>query len=291
MSIYQKPSDRLHKGFFYLNDEIVVNSLSALESGKIDEIVSKTTTAREGGFSGDVKIPVVEVGVGASRKASSGIEEEMVRTRTRFSVFDAWYRLLREKKAVGTFSGWGMDALNGVSPGDTIEIRAQLSQGPLQTVLRLYLWFADQAGRDGNMFSQKGEERKQTSTAAKNVRQLLGGNAEDSDEVPLLAVPEGDDGPAVVLVISEKWLIGRLGQLGGTFGIVGQVVELVDVGDEYPVLRLTKDVPPTSLEMQTLKDSVEHFVEPAKGLGIDIESEASVVRGPALVIEPIAIFR
>lgn len=108
---YKRPQQRLHRDFFYLDDEVTINSLSALESGRVDEIVSKTTTAREGGFSGDVAIPVVKASVGGSRKSSSEIEEEMVRTRTRFSVFNAWYQLMSEKKALGAFEGWGVNAL------------------------------------------------------------------------------------------------------------------------------------------------------------------------------------
>lgn len=291
MAVYKSPKERLHRDFFYLNDEVAINSLSALESGKVDEIVSRTTTAREGGFSGEVKLPVVDVGVGGSRKSSSEIEEEMVRTRTRFSIFDAWYRLMHDKKALGTFDGWGESALEGVEPGDTVELRARLSQGPLQTVLRLYLWFAEQAARDGNLFSQKGEARKTTIASSKSIRQILGDESDDEDEVPLLASPVGDAGPSVLLSVSRRWLIGRLGQLGGTFGIVGQVVQLVDADDEYPVIRLTKDVPPTPLEIGTLKEAVQHFVEPAKGLGVDVEASESVVQGPILVIKPIAIYR
>lgn len=291
MNAYRRPTERLHRDFFYLNDEVAINSLSALESGKVDEIVSRTTTAREGGFSGEVKIPIAEIGVGGSRKSSSEIEEEMVRTRTRFSIFDAWYQLLCEKKAIGTFKGWGERALEDVEPGDLIEFRAQLSQGPLQTVLRLFLWFADQAAKDGNLFSQKGEQRKTTIAASRNIRQILGDSSEEDDEIPLQAMPEGDAGPVVLLAVSRKWLIGRLGQLGGKFGIVGQVVQMIDSGDEYPVLRLTKDVSPTPLEINTLKESVRHFVEPAKALGVEVQEEESVLRGPVLVIKPIAIYR
>src|SRR3712207_6645838 len=50
MAIYKKPSKKVHRGFFYLNDETVINSLSAVESGKIDEVVAKVNSAREGGF-------------------------------------------------------------------------------------------------------------------------------------------------------------------------------------------------------------------------------------------------
>lgn len=72
---------------------------------------------------------------------------------------------------------------------------------------------------------------------------------------------------------------------------MGQVVQKVNEGEEYPVLRLTRDVPPTPFEIDTLKDAVQHFVEPAKAMGVQIEASESVVKGPLLVIKPIAIYR
>ena len=38
-TIYKKPDKQAHKGFFYLNDETVINSLSALESGKVEKLL------------------------------------------------------------------------------------------------------------------------------------------------------------------------------------------------------------------------------------------------------------
>lgn len=293
MAVYKKPSKRAHKGFFYLNDEAVINSLSALESGKVDEIVSRTTTAREGGFSGDIKIPIPAAGLSAAagKKSSSEIEEEMVRTRTRFSVYEAWLDYLQREKSLGMFSGWGADALDGVESGDTVELRAELSLGSLQTVLRLFLWFADQAAKQDSPFAQKGDQLKETKQSARMVKTTMGIDADDDEEVPLLAVPRGDTGPQVILTISPKWLIGRLGQLGGDFGMVAQVTRVIASGEEYPILRLTKDVVPTPLEINTLKDVVANYVEPARALGVEVDPEESVVKGPALILEPIAIYR
>lgn len=293
MTIYQKPKKRAHKGFFYLNDEVVINSLSALESGKVDEIVSKTVVAREGGFSGELKggVPGIGASVGGGKKATSEVEEEMVRTRTRFSIFDAWYALLQQEKAIGTFEGWGTEALAGVSAGDTVELRAGLSLGPLQTVMRLFLWFADQAAKPGTAFSQKGEEAKATKQGAQMMRTLMGIDNGVEDEIPLVAVPLGDEGPQVILGISPKWMIGKLGQLGGDFGIVAQVARVIPRDEEYPILRLTKDVTPTPMEIDTLKTVVSGYIAPAKELGVEVDPEESVVKGPALVLNPIAIYR
>lgn len=291
--IYKKPSKRDHKGFFYLHDETVINSLSALESGKVDEIVSKTTPAREGGFSGEINVPFLAAAAGmeGGKKSSSGIEEEMVRTRTRFSVFEAWLEYLKKEKSIGTFNGWGPDALKEVESGDTIEFRADLSVGPLQTVLRLFLWFVEQAGRNNTPFTTKGEELKALRKQASIVRATMGMQNDEEDEIPLLAQPEGEEGPQVVLPIYPQWMIGKLGQLGGKFGIVAQVTHVVPISEEYPILRLTKEITPTPLEIDTLKEVVSGLVEPSKNLGISVNPEESVVKGPALILEPIAIYR
>lgn len=293
MAIYQKPQKRAHKGFFYLNDEVVINSLSALESGTVDEIVSRTTSAREGGFSGGAgaRLPFTELSVAGARKSSSEIEEEMVRTRTRFSVFDAWYEYLQREKCLGVFKGWGPGALDGVASGDTIEFRADLSLGSLQTILRLFLWYADQAAKPGTPFAQKGEDLKSTKQGVRMVKTLLAMESEDDDEIPLVAVPLGEQGPQVVLSISPKWMIGRLGQLGGDFGVVAQVTRVIPTGEEYPILRLTRDVTPTPMEIATLKEVVGNYVAPAESLGVTVDPEESVVKGPALVLDPIAVFR
>lgn len=52
--VYQRPKERLHKGFVYLDDETVTNSLSAIEAGKIDEVLSKVNQSSRGGFGGSL---------------------------------------------------------------------------------------------------------------------------------------------------------------------------------------------------------------------------------------------
>ena len=112
---YHKPDKRVHRGFYYLDDETVINSLSAVEAGKVDEVVSKVNSAREGGLGGGVGVYGAKVEAG--KKVTSAFEEEIVRTRTRFSIFELWYENLRNSKAIGTFEGWGTSILADVRPG------------------------------------------------------------------------------------------------------------------------------------------------------------------------------
>lgn len=290
MPVYKKPSKKIHRGFFYLNDETVINSLSAVESGKIDEVVAKVNSAREGGFGGGIGIQGAKVD--GSKKSTSALAEEMVRTRTRFSVFELWYQTLVDGKALGYFDGWGPSALEGVEPGDTIELRATLKVVPLQTLFKLFLWFADKAKTQGHVFSQKGEELKGTKDSERNIKMFLGDNEEGGvDEVIFIAQPIGEPGPAVALPISAKWLVGKVGQLGGEYTIVAQVEQVLGPNEELPTLRLTHDVTATPLEIETLKASVQHFVEPAKAMGIDVSTADASIIGPALWLNPVAIYR
>lgn len=48
---------------------------------------------------------------------------------------------------------------------------------------------------------------------------------------------------------------------------------------------------PPPLEISTLKEVVQGYVEPARSIGVDVEPGESVITGPAMVIKPIAIYR
>lgn len=287
-SIYEKPKNKIHRGFVYLDDETVINSLSAIESGKIDEIVSKVNSAREGGFGAG--IGAYGAKVEGAKKSTSAFEEEMVRTRTRFSVFEIWLQLLRENSAIGVFKGWNQTAAESVQSGDTIEFRAELAVAPIQTFMRLYLWFADKAKSQGHLFSQKGDDLKETKDAERIIKMFLGDH-EELEEVLILAQPKGQPGPKVVLPIRMQWLISNLGTLDGEYSVVGQVERIIKDGDEYPALRLTYDVAPTPVEIQSLKDGLKEFMESAAGMGIELTDNVATIQGPAIWLEPIAIFR
>lgn len=113
MAKYDKPKANIHRGFVYLDDDAVTDSLSALEAGKIDEVIAKISKARETSFKGEGGADLsiggkgVKAGGGGGRSDASSQEEELVRKRTRFSIFEVWQGILSEQKALGIFTGWG----------------------------------------------------------------------------------------------------------------------------------------------------------------------------------------
>jgi len=289
MALYKKPQNRIHRGFFYLDDETVINSLSAVESGKIDEVVAKVVSAEEGTFGGSAGVPLAKIG--GDKKATESLQEEMIRIRTRFSIFELWYKTLLEGKALGTFSGWGPDALKDVEPGDTIELRGVLEVAPLEVVTRQYFWFADKAKSQGHMFSQKGDELKETKDAERTMKMLMGDMPVEDEQVVVLARPMGNDGPRVVMPLKKKWMIGKVGQFGGDYTLIAQVDRLVKAGDRVPALRMTYDAPATELEITTIIAAIQPLKEASAALGVTVTDDDAIITGPALWLEPIAIFR
>lgn len=67
---YRKPKVRLHREFVYLNHDTVLNSLSAVEAGMVDEIIEKTSEARDGGLEASVAAGPVRGG-GSKKKTST----------------------------------------------------------------------------------------------------------------------------------------------------------------------------------------------------------------------------
>jgi hypothetical protein len=178
-----------------------------------------------------------------------------------------------------------------VRPGDTLEFRGVLDTAPIQTLFRLYLWFASKAKEQGHIFSQKGEELKESKEAERTIKMMLGDAAEGDDQLVVVAVPNGDAGPRVAMPVKTRWLIGSFAQFGGEYTVVAQVDRIIGEREELPALRLTNDVVATTLEVNTLKEALSHFKDPSASMGITITPDEAVIAGPALWLEPIAIFR
>ncbi|WP_139329626.1 hypothetical protein [Mycobacterium sp. IS-2888] len=286
MAIYKKPKRRIHRGFQYLDDETVVNSLSAVEAGKVDEVVSKIGSSKEGGLGGSVGYSGASIEGG--KKSSTELEEEIVKVRTRFSIFELWYQNLLDKEAIGTFTNWGQGALDDVTAGDTFEVRAEIQIVPFQILTRMYRWYSKQAARQDSPFFLEGAALKEVKRIARNMEWMMG---DDVQGVYAKATPEGDSGPPIFIPLNPNFLIGGLGDLAGTFTLIGQADAILAEGDSLPALRFTREVPPTQLEINALKEAIANFGEPAESFGLEWSDNEAELSGPALVARPIAIYR
>jgi hypothetical protein len=185
---YRPPKQRLHKNFLYLDHDSVLNSLSALEAGRVDSIIQNVVDAREGGL--EATLGAGPVRGGGGRKKSASVEEQLVRTRTRFSAFEAWHSYLKSSDAIGTFDVWGQPVRDALSIGDTLEFAAELQLSPVHKLFRSYLAFAADAAKPGNQFSQKGAELQQTKELARTMVGWMGGRDKPT-HLSMYALPGG----------------------------------------------------------------------------------------------------
>lgn len=284
--LYDAPKRNAHRGFAYLDDDIVINSLSALESGKVDEVVEKINLAQERGMSVGLKVGADGIGANAdaSKKGTESLQAEVIRRRTRFSVFELWYEALTSRQGVGRFRGWGPSVLDNVRPGQIVELRGRIEIVPLQVGFRTYLWFANEVRNENPLF--KDVDVAQTAKSEGIIKFLVG----TRDEINATLTPIGNEGPPVALTFLNEWIVESIGRWTGTYTVVGQVEEVLPEGENWQTVRFI-DAPLTPIEKTTLIGAIEPFRGALANLGVDMDDSPTELLGPALVLRPIAMYR
>lgn len=288
MGSYNKPKQHLHHEFLYLNHETILNALSALEAGAVDEIILKTSEAREGGL--DAGLTAGPVKAGGSKKRHASIQEELVRTRTSFSGFDAWYRILKERDAIGTFDTWDMDVRNAVAVGDTIEFKGDLQLSPVHKVLATFASFAASAGTPGSPFTATPKEIQEMKKTAKMMESWMAGR-DGRRNLPVYLLPDGQAHPRIVARLDEKFIVGGLDAVEGTFTIIAQVDSILRSSQQESVIRVIRDVPPTPKEVEVIIEAMSNFIEPSSELGVEMGLDDLMFTDPTMVVRPIAVYK
>jgi hypothetical protein len=288
MSGYKKPKVQLHREFLYLNHDTVINSLSAFEAGKVDEIIEKVTEAREGGI--DASLGYGPVKAGGSKKKTSNVEEELTRSRTNFSAFEAWRSHLEGAGAFGELDEWNLDTRNEIGVGDTIVFKARVQLSPLQSLFLTFIDFANQAGDPDSVFKQPAAQLAETK---KNARRMAGWmrGKDDGKSILVSLNPLGITTPRVSARLDEKYLIGGTEIAEGEFTVIAQVESLVQATESIPAIRVLRETPPTPKETEVITESLQGFVEAGAALGVEITDDDLTLRYPGVIFHPIAIYR
>lgn len=289
MAGYKAPKTRLHKDFVYLDHDRVLNSLSAFEAGKVDEIIEKTTDATDKGLTGAVGAGPVKAG--GSKKRQKQVQGELVRTRTWFSSFDAWHKTLHNQEAIGTFSAWSEQVREQLGIGDTVEFVTEIKLHPLHMMFATFSSFARDAGNPDSVFNLPANQVAENRKVARMMETWVTGS-HGSKSTAAYFIPTDGKGPRIVGRLEDEYLIGGLDQIDGTFTVVAQVDKKVDPGEQVSAIRVLRDVPPTPRELEVIGDALASFQgEPAAELGIELTSEDLALSHPVVIVRPLAIFK
>jgi hypothetical protein len=286
---YQAPKKALHRDFTYLNHDAVINSLSALEAGKVDEIIEKASSASDRGFSASLNAGPAKGG--AARKKQAEMQFELVRTRTRFSAFEEWHRHLIDEEALGKLTGWSEETRGLISVGDTIEFRATVSVSPVYLMMTSYQSYMSQVNKTGSPFKMSGQEFKEAKSTLSMMTSWVSGS-DGSRSITAYFAPEGISFPRVVGQLDERYLIGGLDGIEGDFSVIAQVDSLINPGSKISAIRALKDVPATPLEVETVEEGLRHFQgEAAENLGLKVADDDIAFSHPTVMIRPLAAYK
>lgn len=134
MATLRKPETKLHRRFLYLDGDDVLNMLSALEGGDVDEILIRTGEDASSGKGGEIDLKVAK-GRGSKNKARR-FEEEMKRKRTTHSATTALLRKLHEANAIGVLDGdYDSEIYAELEPRMLLEFTATIRIHPLHQTI------------------------------------------------------------------------------------------------------------------------------------------------------------
>ncbi len=226
MGGYKKPKKQMHRDFLYLDDSAIVNALSAMEAGKIDEIIEQSQTVKDTGF--DASLGYGPAKIAAKKGKTADVTANLVRTRTAFSAFEAWYQFLKSEDGLGELTGWDTETRNELEVGDTLEVRARIEFAPIHKVFAVYLSYVDNANKPDSFFRVKTAQLAELKKVANQARGLFKGS--DGATANLVYIyPLGVERPLLIGVLSDNHFVGDKANIDGDYKVVLQVCTLLCV--------------------------------------------------------------
>jgi hypothetical protein len=291
MAKYHAPKKRLHRDFVYLDSESVLNSLSAFEAGEVDSIIEKTTEATDREAGGGLEVGPLKGKL--ARRREYALQAELVKKRTWFSAFEAWYQKLSKEEALGSFDEWDLEVRGELRVDDTLQFEARVRLAPLHLLLATFASYAKSASPQSPTMKISASAAAATRKTARTVQELTrspGGS--ESSSVYLEPNGASAGSPRIVGRVETQYLLRGLGELDGVFSVVAQVEALLAPGDELSAIRLIRDAPPTPIETESIRDAFAALKGSAvEGLGVHIEDGDITYVHPTVVVRPIAIYR
>jgi hypothetical protein len=288
----------------YLNQRIVFDTLASYEGGfsQLTEIQVSTGKTDSKELGGEAKLgtgnvfALLGISLGASGKKAKSESETQVKTEQRVHTPTSLFARLRQHlKANGILKEPRQETgLNGIAPGDFVEMKLVLRRSPLVATLtgfsRLIPLMA-LAESDGKQPQGKGGQGQGkgtgTSTIKKQIEAILEAvSSEGSEDL----IGEGVAGVTVVLTAEQSYFVDPTlnDVIDGEFRVLGKVARVVSDTNGQPISLLRKS--PLGIFGDQL---VQQFADGFKQLGskgLSIPDVHTKIEGPAIQIIPIAIF-
>jgi hypothetical protein len=286
MATLRKPETKLHRRFLYLDGDDVINMLSALEGGDVDEILTRTGEDASSGKGGEIDLKVAK-GKGSKNKTRR-FEEEMKRKRTTHSATTALLRKLHEANAVGVLDGdYDAEIYAELEPHMLLEFKANIRIHPLHQAISAIRALVKSGPALGVAKSDIADARG----VLKLVEQLSQTGDASKTFLAFATTTGTTDGYLLLLPIQEANLLVPLDDFGGEATFVAHVDRIFAPDEEMMALRILRNSPLLPMEQEGLRDAIPGLVTVLNNLGIDAEEEEFILGKPAVLLKPVCIFK
>ena len=282
----KKPSTNVFRNFLYLDGGAVLNTLSAIEGGDIDDVLTPTHEEGAGELGGELRLPGASVRGG--KKSARRLEEEIHRKRTEHSAATKLLRLVHDADAIGVLgTTYGDREHAELEEHMMLELRGRIRIHPLHQAVSAARAWLGAAATFGVSKSDAADVRQTVAL----LESLSGGRSSDTTFLAFVEHPGWEAGYRLVVPVKERNLLVPLDEFAGSATFITQVDRKLEGEDELLAIRLIRNAPQLPLEREGIIEALPDFVAGIRELGIDTSVEDFIFRQPAVVLRPIWIFK
>lgn len=282
----RKPTSNIFRSYLYLDSDVVLNSLSAIEGGDVDEVLTRITEEHGSDLGGELRVPGAKGRAG--KKKGRSLEEEIRRRRTEQSAATSLLRKLRDEDAIGLIEGdYGEETYGALEERMLLEFRARIAIHPLHQALATARSFIDMAPNFGIGRDELQEMREVVATLEAMA------HASSTERTFLVFADTADTTGSyrLVLPIRERFLLVSLDDFAGQTTFVAQVDRILRGTDEVLALRLLRNAPQLPIEREGVLEALPEFVVAINELGIPTSIDDFVFKSPTVLLKPVMIFK
>lgn len=280
---FKAPKQNAFKQFVILDAEGVVSSLSAIDGGQIDEILTRSAEQGEGSAGGELNLGPAKA---RGKKAKTRkVEEEIRKARTRHATAAKLLEALHARESIGVVDGpLDLEVAEQIEAGMVLEFRADLQLHPLHQADQMLRSFLEV----GPAF---GEE-----VSAKDLKEILKvwgvitGTGSTDAATLLQPITTEEQCPRLLLPVPTKDFEVKVDDVLGEVTVVAQVERVLNEGQNHQAIRLLRG-PTTPLERKVIDEALPGLVEALSEMSIDISEDDIVIHGPALLLRAICAYR
>lgn len=276
------------RDYMYLDTGRLQDYLSSLDPGVIEEFTE--TTRLQSDKEGKAGIKASFFGAGVDAGAGGRSEEESTREQTvRINAQHMFSRIYDELDKGGSIKVFNEDdtlTLDRVRRREVVEITGNFSPSPLNDMIDSILNLMNVMEEMGFVEEVGDPETQQVVRA---LAMIFRGD-EGKEEVPMVSRAEQQDGASVVFLAKSRFLLIDQEDFEGDMTVFGKVQKLVPEGESIDLFDFLK-LPRAIRREANLKEELFGMFESwPKELGGPIARESTEVKGPALVVTPVAVY-